>query len=343
MREAVTQTLIAHELPARGGGRLWGKAAVVLGWWLGSYALLVWAPIGVPVAVALALSMSFAQAGVGMSVKHDAVHHAFSRNHRVNAAVVHVATAYGLSAGWWRHKHNRFHHAYTNIDGLDIDLGAVGRLSPQQVWRPRHRWQHVYLWVLYPFVVLSQFFGADLKYALFGRVGSHQVERPSVGRAVVRLADKLKGFVLLVGIALTFRPALGVLAVFLCIYLVGGMVLALTFVVEHTVDTSTFPVIDPPSGQASIGWAESQVRGSANLATQNRLLSWYVGSLNHHIEHHLFPKVGHVHLRTIAPEVRRVCAEHGVPYHEFPTIRAALASHGRFLRALGRAPEHLAP
>jgi linoleoyl-CoA desaturase len=281
-----------------------------------------------------------ATAGLGMSVKHDAIHQSFSRRRWVNTAVAHVGTTYGLTAGWWRHKHNRFHHGYTNVAGLDsdIDLGSLARLSPEQVWAPWHRWQHVYLWTLYPFIVLSQLVGADMKYVVFGRIGPHRVAEPSIGRALILLVDKFKGLALLLGVALAFRPTVAVVAVFLTVYLVGGLALALTFVIEHTVDTSTFPIVDPRGGRVSVSWAEAQVRGSANLATHSRLITWYVGSLNHHIEHHLAPKLPHVQLRRIAPVVRAACEAHGVPYHEFPTVRAALAAHHRFLRNLGHAP-----
>lgn len=341
-RRAVNTAVAAHlrreGIATRGGGRLWAKATVMTGWMLASYAVLVWVPLNPAMAVLATVSLGLAGAGVGMSVKHDAVHQAFSRRRRVNSAVAHVATAYGLSAGWWRQKHNRFHHTYTNVAGLDddLDVGSLARLSPDQPWHPWHRRQHLYLWALYPFLALGQFVGADLRYVLFGRIGSHQVAEPSVGRAVVLLIDKLKGLALLAGIALTAHPAPHVLAVFLGVYLVGGTMLALTFVIEHTVDTSTFPVVDPATGVVGAGWAEAQVRGSANLATDNRLLSWYVGSLNHHIEHHLFPRLPHVQLRRISPLVRDACRAHGLPYQEFPTLRAALVSHHRFLRDLGR-------
>jgi len=337
---AVAAQLRREGIAARGGFRLWTKAFVMIAWLFLSYAVLVWVPL-TPVTAALAtLSLGLAGAGVGMAVKHDAVHQAFSRRAGINTAVAQVGTVYGLSAGWWRQKHNRLHHGYTNVAGLDddLDIGSLARLSLDQPWRPWHRWQHVYLWGLYPFLALGQFLGADLRYILLGRIGPHQLAAPSLGRVVLGLIDKLKGPVLLIGVALGSHPPFTVLAVFLSVYLVAGMALALTFIVEHTVDATTVPDVDPRSGEIRVGRAEAQVLGSANLATHNRLLSWYVGALNHHIEHHLFPQLPHVQLRRIAPVVRQVCVDHGLAYQEFPTVRAALASHQRFLRAHGRAP-----
>ncbi len=84
------------------------------------------------------------------------------------------------------------------------------------------------------------------------------------------------------------------------------------------------------------GWAEHQVRATIDFAPENRLLGWYVGGLNFQVEHHLFPDVCHTHYRGFAPIVRATCAEHGIPHRTHPTLRAAIASHYRFLRALGR-------
>ncbi|HYF45815.1 MAG TPA: acyl-CoA desaturase [Acidimicrobiales bacterium] len=334
---AVSEHLRAEGLVARGGRRLWAKAAAMVVWVAASYAVLVWVPLHPVAAVLATVSLGLAGAGVGMSVKHDAVHQAFSHRPAVNSAVAHVGSLYGLTVGWWREKHNRLHHGFTNVSGLDddLDIGRLARLAPDQPWRPWHRGQHVYLWALYPFLALGQVVGADLRFVLFGRVGPHRVAEPGVSRSAVLLADKLAGLGLLVGVALLWHPWPHVLAVLIGLYLVGGLALALTFVVEHTVDTSTFPVVDPVRGTVATGRSEATVRGSANLATHSRLLSWYVGSLNHHIEHHLFPTLPHVQLPRIAPVVRRACLDHGLPYQEFPTLRSALAAHHRFLRALG--------
>jgi len=337
---AVSEHLRAEGIVARGGVRLWVKAAAIAAWVAGSYVVLVWVPLH-PVAAALAtVSLGLAGAVVGMSVKHDAVHQAFSHRPGVNSAVAHVGSLYGLTVGWWREKHNRLHHGFTNVAGLDddLDIGRLARLAPGQTWRPWHRGQHVYLWALYPFLALGQVVGADLQFVLFGRIGPHQVAEPGLARSAALLVEKLSGLALLIGLGLVWHPWPHVLAVLVGVYLVGGLALALTFVVEHTVDTSTFPVVDPVRGTVARSRSEATVRGSANLATHSRLLSWYVGSLNHHIEHHLFPTLPHVQLRRIAPVVRRACLDHGLPYQEFPTLRSALAAHHRFLRGLGRPP-----
>ena len=73
-----------------------------------------------------------------------------------------------------------------------------------------------------------------------------------------------------------------------------------------------------------------------NFCPRNPLLTWMLGGLNFQIEHHLFPRVPHTHYPRIAEIVRRNCALHGIRYTSQPSLRAALGSHYRHLRTLGR-------
>ena len=62
------------------------------------------------------------------------------------------------------------------------------------------------------------------------------------------------------------------------------------------------------------GWAAHQVETTVDFARGNRLLSWFIGGLNFQIEHHLFPRICHVHYPALAPLVEETCREFGVPY-----------------------------
>jgi linoleoyl-CoA desaturase len=78
------------------------------------------------------------------------------------------------------------------------------------------------------------------------------------------------------------------------------------------------------------------MRTTANFARGSRLLTWYVGGLNHQIEHHLFPQVCSVHYRALGPIVEECARRHGVPYNAAPTLFSAVRSHARTLRRFGR-------
>jgi fatty acid desaturase len=88
----------------------------------------------------------------------------------------------------------------------------------------------------------------------------------------------------------------------------------------------------------SSNWYEAQVRTSCSYATDSYLAFIISGGLNLQVEHHPLPCVNHAHLFRLSPEIRQICANHGVPYHSYPTFRAAFRAHFATLRQLAEEP-----
>ena len=124
---------------------------------------------------------------------------------------------------------------------------------------------------------------------------------------------------------------------FLIATMVTGFVISIVFQLAHTVEHTEFPIPEVVTNKIENEWAIHQVQTTANFATKNRLLSWLVGGLNFQIEHHLFPKVSHVHYPAISKIIKQTCIEFGINYVEFPKMRHAIASHASYLRRMGRA------
>ncbi|HTF30510.1 MAG TPA: fatty acid desaturase, partial [Flavitalea sp.] len=76
-----------------------------------------------------------------------------------------------------------------------------------------------------------------------------------------------------------------------------------------------------------------------NFAPTNKFISWCVGGLNFQIEHHLIPRVSHVHYPAISKIVKESCERHEISYVEFSTMSKAVVSHFRFMRELGKKPQ----
>jgi fatty acid desaturase len=64
-----------------------------------------------------------------------------------------------------------------------------------------------------------------------------------------------------------------------------------------------------------------QVMGSVNYTGGRDLADFLQGHLNYQIEHHLWPDLPSLKYRQAAPEVKRICARHGVPYVEQNVLR----------------------
>jgi linoleoyl-CoA desaturase len=117
--------------------------------------------------------------------------------------------------------------------------------------------------------------------------------------------------------------------------LFAGFVWSVVFQLAHTVEDTAFPIAMANTNNIENEWAIHQIETTANFATKNKLISWLVGGLNFQIEHHLFPKISHVHYPAISKIIKSTCAEFNVKYIEFKKMRHAVLSHAMHLNRMG--------
>lgn len=113
-----------------------------------------------------------------------------------------------------------------------------------------------------------------------------------------------------------------------------GLMLSLIFSSAHVVEETEFYDVDENSSVDN-NWAIHQMRTTSNFGNDSRWFTWYVGGLNHQIEHHLFPHVCHVHYPALKEIVKKTALEFNVPYHEHSSWFGALKSHFTLLHNLG--------
>ena len=68
---------------------------------------------------------------------------------------------------------------------------------------------------------------------------------------------------------------------------------------------------------------------------KNKIIGWYVGGLNYQVEHHLFPRISHIHYPALSEIVQQECKKFGLPYHSFPSMGKAIVSHVKIMKQLG--------
>ena len=315
------------------------KGVVIAIWALASYGALLFLASNWYVTFLLAISLALATAGIAFSVGHDANHGAFLSGKRWNRVLGFSFDLIGASSYVWRTKHNLAHHSYTNVVGADddIDVLPLARLAPDQPLHRYHRWQHIYLWPLYGLFTFRYHFGGDVRVAFSGRINDFMDLRRPRGRELFWfIVGKFLFWGWAVVLPLFFRDWWQVAIVFLIVSWALGMTLATVFQLAHCVDAASFTNIEElRAREKTTDWAEHQVETTVDFAPRNRLLSWYLGGLNFQIEHHLFPKVCHVHYPRIARVVQEACEAHGIQHTTQPTLRSALAAHGRWLRRMG--------
>ena len=314
------------------------KVAILLGGFAVTYCLLVFAAQTWWQAVPLAILLGGIMAAIGMNVQHDGGHQAVSDRRWINELMSMSLDVIGGSSYYWHWKHAVLHHTYVNIVGhdSDIDLGIIGRLSPQSPRLAFHRWQHLYLWPLYGFLAMKWHCYDDYRDLLRGRIGEHRVPRPAGSDLLVFVAGKIVFLCLMLVIPLRFHSLGTVLTFYAIAAAVAGIVLSVVFQLAHTVGEATFPVPSADTGYVDNEWAIHQVETTVDFARTSTLAAWLLGGLNFQIEHHLMPRICHIHYPALSPVVEATCRDFGVRFSEHRTFLSGVAAHYRWLRAMGR-------
>ncbi|MES2431499.1 MAG: acyl-CoA desaturase [Bacteroidota bacterium] len=276
-------------------------------------------------------------AAIGFNVMHDGGHGSFSKYKIVNKMAALSVNFLGASSIMWNSKHNIIHHTYTNIDGIDNDIEAQPwlRLCETQKRYKAHRFQHLYFWVLYSLLHIVWIFMTDYQKYFTGKIGPVPLRKLSGKEHIAFWAAKIGYLGLFVIIPIVKLGFLTWLAGFFITATVTGLLISIVFQLAHTVEHTDFPV---PSDENKIenDWAIHQLETTANFATKNKLISWLVGGLNFQVEHHLFPKISHVHYPAISKIIKQTCQEYGVKYIEYHKMRHAIVSHVTYLKRLGQ-------
>lgn len=321
--------------------RMYLKTAVILSWFVGSWVLLVFFATSAWQAVPLAMSQGLSIAAIGMSVQHDANHGGYSSRPWVNRALGFTMDLMGVCGFFWRQKHNIIHHTYTNIQGIDFDLdfGTLARLSPEQPRLRHHRYQQYYLWFLYGFLLPKWVFHDDFVLLRDRRAGPHPFAPMSTFEVALFYIWKVVFVAWSLVIPALFHPIWQVLLFHLIAVFTLGVTLSTVFQLAHCLEEAEFP--PPPQDARAVheDWGAHQVETTVDFAQEYKGLTWFLGGLNYQVEHHLFPKVCHLHYPALSQIVRSTAEKHGVRYRCHTTLWQALVSHFRHLKKLGASNE----
>ncbi len=345
LKANVDQYFIDNKIEKTGNWKLYLKTFVLIPVSVLIYCALLFLPLNIFWGVVLSGLFGFTLASIGFNIMHDACHGSYSKKGWINEVMGLSMNALGGNAFFWKLKHNIVHHTYTNIDGIDDDIAKspIIRQCESQVWVPAHKVQHLYLMFVYSLSSLFWILFMDFaKY--FGRKinGVDAWKLKPINHLVFWLT-KLNYALFFVAIPIYFWGVAGWLAGFFIMNMTLGVILALVFQLAHVVEKTEFEHVPlDTTKHLESAWAEHQVKTTCNFAMGNPFINWYVGGLNFQIEHHLFPKISHVHYPAISKIVQEKCKEFNLPYNYYPTMWGALRSHFRFMKYLGQKPAEIA-
>jgi linoleoyl-CoA desaturase len=321
-----------------GNYKLYIKALLFAVATIAIYTHLVFFTPHVAIALVECITLGGLISAIGFNIMHDGAHGSFSHNKSINVIAAFSLNILGGSSFMWNVKHNMIHHSFTNIDGADEDINVhpFMRLSSTQKRYKLHKYQHRYFWLLYSLLYIFWIFASDYLKYFKKKIGEIPLKKMHVNDHIVFWLFKATNLFLFVILPIYIVGFLPWLVGFLVTTLFAGFVLSIVFQLAHTVEHTHFPMPSDDDGRMADEWAIHQLKTTANFATRNKLISFLVGGLNFQVEHHLFPKISHVHYPAISKIIRQTCEEFNIQYIEYPRMRLALASHVAYLKEMGR-------
>jgi linoleoyl-CoA desaturase len=334
-----------NNIQKTGDWRLYIKTFILVGGAIGIYLLMLLGHLSAMYNVLLCIPLGYIMACIGFAVMHDANHGSYSTNTKLNDFVGLSANMLGASSYFWKQKHNIIHHTYTNVDGIDDDIAKspIIRQCESQKWVPAHKIQYLYLTPIYALSTLFWIFNMDFQKYFKRKIYTTDAWEMSTKNHVIFWVTKIYYVGVFMVLPIMIFGFWNWLGGYLLTNAALGLTLSFVFQLAHVVENTEFehvPLDD--TKHIDTAWAEHQIKTTANFAMNSKIVSWFVGGLNYQIEHHLFPKVSHIHYPAISKIVMEKCKEYNLPYNKYDTLAQAVASHFRVMKALGRKPVEVA-
>jgi linoleoyl-CoA desaturase len=346
LKKAVEQYFTQNNLKKTGNWKLYTKTIVLFSIAIVTYLSLLLVPMSLGIAIVLSAFFGVILAGIGFDVMHDACHGSYSEKKWVNELLGLTLNALGGNAFFWKQKHNIIHHTYTNVDGVDDDIAKspMIRMCSTQKWVPAHKYQHIYLPFLYMLGSIFWIFIQDPVKYFTRKVYTTPLPKMSTKEHIIFWVSKILYVGFYMALPVYLFGWLPWLVCFLTMHFAMGFTLSIVFQLAHVVEETEFTYVDASDYKhIENEWAIHQVKTTANFSPRNKFITWFVGGLNFQVEHHLFPRISHIHYPAISKIVAETCAEFNVTYNSIPHMMTAVQSHFRFIKELGKRPANPVP
>ncbi len=307
--------------------------ALCINWWV----LYIMAP-PIYIAILLAITLGAIKAGIGFNIMHDALHGSFRDDRKpikvfgyslkLNKVLGYSLDLLGGDHRVWKWQHNENHHPHTNVSGQDhdIDLGKLGRLSPEDPRLWFHKYQHIYIWFLYGLSYIGWKYIFDYGKAKKMGWSGKKIFLMYIKKFFVNYVP----FTILPFVLCPWQYALTIVFVadFAC-----GLITSTVFQLAHVVEkTKMYPASEKLVDYDVL----HQIKTTADFGTKSKFLFWYLGGLNFQIEHHLAYGTSHVHYQVLHKAFLQTCRRFGVESIVFKNMWQAILSHQRQLKKLGQ-------
>ncbi|MFD4293032.1 fatty acid desaturase family protein [Rhodococcus sp. NPDC058532] len=231
----------------------------------------------------------------------------------------------------WKQTHNYLHHKYTNILGMDDDVGyGLLRVTRDQRWKPFNAGNLVYNTLLALFFE----FGIAAQHVELGKVAKGRDDREETKRKLREVRDKmgkqlLKDYVVFP--ALTGRAWKSTMSANFTANVIRNVWTNAVIFCGHFPDGAEKFTKADVDNETQAQWYLRQMLGSANISG-GRAMDFMTGNLSYQIEHHIFPDLPSNRYAEIAVRVRELCDKYDLPY----TTGPLLVQYGKAWRTIAK-------
>jgi linoleoyl-CoA desaturase len=333
----------ARGISPSGGWRAVAKGSGFVALSVGLYALILSNRLNGPSLLVVAGLFGVSCILVSFNLAHDAAHDSLTQNRSFNRLVYVVTFLWnGTSPYLWKRRHIGSHHTFPNVEGGDADMdeNPFLRVTPSSPHRWYFRYQHLYAPLIYMLFSIYSVFLYDFQFFFRDRLANMDLRQEIRRRRVFAIValEKLAyfGLMLVIPLLVLDQPWWGVVLGFVVMQCAASLAFTIPLVSTHIAEGITFPEVDA-AGQVEGSWASHQLATSMDYSPDSRLANWFLGAVNAHAAHHLFPEVCHVHYIALSAIIQQTAREHRVRYNAMP-FSEAIQSHFRHLKKMGRSP-----
>jgi linoleoyl-CoA desaturase len=217
------------------------------------------------------------------------------------------------------------HHNYTNTVGWDSDIeqGNPLKLFPTTIFLPIQKYQHYWVFLLYPLFLLNWLLIRDFR----DFYSSKRYIRKFI-KIPFKEYFKLWFFKLLFFSYIIFIPVfvfnVGIVQAIsgFLIQMISGSVLGMVILLTPHVNIGNeFPVPNE-DGELQTSWIRHQFITTNDVNCENFISKHLMNNFNYHLAHHLFPNIGSAHMPKITKIIKEFADEHNYPYKSYSLIKA---------------------
>lgn len=334
LRSSIDEYFKKNEISYRANNKLFLKIAIMFSIYVLSYFSIYLFQENVPVLFLVYAFLGGWSVLLGLNIGHDAAHNAIFKKKSSNELLLYIFEILGTNSYNWKNRHIGAHHVFPNVMDHDSDIQQTNlvKIFPKDKHRAFHVFQFLYMPILYMLYILRWVLYRDFKDMKSEKIGTFNnsnYPKKEIFKLIFFKLIYISYMIILPAYVLDYS-FLNLLFAFLILTVFGSLVITMVLLSTHVGEDANFPEPDE-NGVLPHSWSYHQVLTAADFGTESWMLNQLFGGFNHHVIHHLFPNICHVHYPQLTPILKQLALKHNLLYRHKKYLLTAMFSHFKLL------------